>query len=252
LTRRNLPITEEFLALRRKADFFLGATRYFDTLKSRKLPVVFPVMQEDLNAHFDIKGLYNPCLLTQGDAILSHRGIVPNDNTVSLPESNVTIITGPNNTGKSVYIKAVGLTLALAHNGFPIPATSARIRHLDGIVTHSTHPEDIERGEGGLADELRRLREGLACASKETFFLINEPIKGTSHQDAIEISLRLISALIKLGAPAFITTHIHEVASITDKWEGVQNMQTKFRIREGIIIPSYQIVPGTAQVSHGI
>lgn len=251
LTKRNLSIAEEFLTFRRKADFFLGATRYVDALKSHNLPILFPTMQESLDVHFDIKGLHNPCLLTQNEGILSHRGMVPND-AVSLPDSNITIITGPNNTGKSVYVKAVGLALTLAHNGFPIPATTARIRQLDGIVTHRTHPEDIEQGEGGFADELRRLKEGLMSSSKRTFFLIDEPIKGTSPQDANEISLRLISALKALGAPTYITTHLHEVANAVDKWEGVKNMQTEFRIEEDKIIPSYKIVLGMAQVSHGV
>lgn len=251
LTERILSIAEEFLTFRRKADFFLGATRYVDILKSHNLPVLFPTMQENLDVHFGINSLYNPCLLTQNEGILSHRGMVPND-AVSLPDSNVTIITGPNNTGKSVYVKAVGLALTLAHNGFPIPATAARIRQLDGIVTHRTHPEDIEQGEGGFADELRRLKEGLMSSSKRTFFLIDEPIKGTSPQDANEISLRLISALKALGAPTYITTHLHEVANLVDKWEGVKNMQTEFRIEEDKIIPSYKIVPGMAQVSHGV
>lgn len=251
LTKRNLSIAEEFLTFRRKADFFLGATRYVDVLKSHNLPVLFPTMQENLDVHFDINGLYNPCLLTQNEGILSRRGMVPND-AVSLPDSNITIITGPNNTGKSVYVKAVGLALTLAHNGFPIPATTARIRQLDGIVTHRTHPEDIERGEGGFADELRRLKEGLMSSSKRTFFLIDEPIKGTSPQDANEISLRLISILKALGAPTYITTHLHEVASAVDKLEGIQNMQTEFRIEKDKIIPSYKIVPGMAQTSHGV
>lgn len=251
LTEHNLSIAEEFLTFRRKADFFLGATRYVDVLKSHNLPVLFPTMQENLDVHFDINGLYNPCLLTQNEGILSRRGMVPND-AVSLPDSNITIITGPNNTGKSVYVKAVGLALTLAHNGFPIPATTARIRQLDGIVTHRTHPEDIERGEGGFADELRRLKEGLISSSKRTFFLIDEPIKGTSPQDANEISLQLISALKALGAPTYITTHLHEVANVVDKWEGVQNMQTEFRIKNNRIVPSYKIVPGIAQTSHGV
>ncbi len=251
LTKRNLSIVGEFLTFRRKADFFLGATRYVDVLRSHNLPVLFPTIQENLDVHFDIKGLYNPCLLTQEDVILSRRGMVPND-AVSLPDSNVTIITGPNNTGKSVYIKAVGLALVLAHSGFPIPATTADIRQFDGIGTHFTHPEDIERGEGGFADELRRLKEALMFASKRTFFLIDEPIKGTSPQDAIEISLRLISALRRLGAPTYIATHLHEVVSAVDEWEGIQNMQTEFQIDKGKIIPSYKIVPGMAQASHGV
>jgi len=251
LTKRNLSIAEEFLTFRRKADFFLAATRYVDALRSHNLPVLFPTIQENLDVHFNIKGLYNPCLLTQEDVIFSHRGMVPND-AVSLPDSSVTIITGPNNTGKSVYVKAVGLALTLAHNGFPIPATTAHIHQLDGIATHCTHPEDIEHGEGGLADELRRAKEDLMYASKRTFFLIDEPIKGTSPQDAKEISLRLISALRRLGAPAYITTHLHEVASAVDEWEGIQNMQTEFRIEKDKIIPSYKIVPGMAQTSHGV
>lgn len=251
LTEHNLSVAEDLLTFRKKADFFLGATRYVDVLRSHNLPVLFPIIQKDLNIHFDIKNLYNPCLLMQDKEILLHRGMVSNDAT-SFPDSSVTIITGPNNTGKSVYVKAVGLALTLAHSGFPIPATTARIRQLDGITTHRTHPEDIEKGEGGFADELRRLKEGLTSSSKRTFFLIDEPIKGTSPEDANEISLRLISALRVLGAPTYITTHLHEVASAVDKWEGTRNVQTEFCIEEDKIIPSYKIVPGMAQTSHGV
>jgi DNA mismatch repair protein MutS len=149
-------------------------------------------------------------------------------------------------------VKSIGLAYVLAQNGFPIPAQYAQLIELDGIYTHFIHPEDITLGEGSYLDELRRIKELFQKATPRTLIIIDEPIRGTSPEDAKEMSIRFIKGFLKLKAPTFFTTHLHDVARKVENWDGVKNLQTKVELVGKNIKPTYKIVPGKSDKSYGI
>lgn len=248
LIERNMPFILKTLEYRKPMDFFLGAPRYAEKVKSAGLPLSFPSFTKE--GCLLIKELYNPCLLLQRH-IEKKEDIVPND-VESRPGQNVAIITGPNNTGKSIYVKSIGLAYALAQNGFPIPAQDAQLGELDCIYTHFVHPEDIRLGEGSYLDELRRIKELFQKATPKSLLIVDEPIRGTSPEDSEEMSLRFIKGFIKLKAPAFLTTHFHSVAREVGDWEGVRNLQTEVAVDGKEIRPTYEIIVGEAGKSYGL
>lgn len=248
LVEQNLPLIQELLEYRKLIDFFLGAARYVDRMKLSGIPLVFPDFSR--KEGFLIKELYNPLLLLQSD--IEERGDIIANDAESSPEQNVAIITGPNNTGKTVYVKSIGLAYVLAQNGFPIPASEAEICELQDVYTHFVHPEDIALGEGSFLDELRRIGEMLQSATSKSLLIIDEPIKGSSPEDAEKISLRIIRGLLLLKAPVFLTTHLHSVAGEASNWKGVKALQTGVNLKEKKIQPTYKIKPGKAEKSYGI
>lgn len=248
LIKQNSPSTQKILEYRKIMDFFLGATRYIEKIKSNETPLTFPSFTKEEG--FLIKELYNPCLLLQ-KGIRGKEDIVTNDAESNF-EQNIAIITGPNNTGKTVYVKSIGLAYALAQNGFPIPAQNAQLSELDSIYTHFVHPEDITLGEGSYLDELRRIKELFQTATPKSLLIADEPIRGSSPEDAKEMSLRFIKGFMKLKAPTFLTTHLHGVAKEADNWEGVRNLQTEIMSDGKEIKPTYKIKPGEAGKSYGV
>lgn len=248
LIEQNLPFILKTLAYRKPMDFFLGSTIYADKMESVGIPLTFPSFTKE--SGLLIKELYNPCLLLQRH-IKEKKDIVPND-VESCPEQNVAIITGPNNTGKSIYVKSIGLAYTLAQNGFPIPAQGAQLSELDCVYTHFVHPEDIELGEGSYLDELRRVKELFEGATPRSLLLVDEPIRGTSPEDAEEMSLRFIKGFIKLKAPTFLTTHYHSVARKVGDWDGIKNLQTEVAVDGKKLRPTYKIILGEAGKSYGL
>lgn len=248
LIEQNLPLIQGILRYRKMMDFLLGATRYREKIESSGIPLTFPSF--DNEDGLLIIELYNPCLLFQ-EGIKGKEGIVAND-VESNPEQNVAIITGPSNTGKTVYVKSIGLAYVLAQNGFPIPAIKASLSELDGIYTHFIHPEDIALGEGTFLDELRRGKELFQNATSKSLVLVGEPVRGNSPEDVIKINFRLIKGFVRLNAPTFLTTHLHSVSQEVDGWEGVRNLQTEVKLDGNKIIPTYRIKPGTAGKSYGV
>lgn len=248
LIEKNLPLIQGMLEYRKKMDFFLGATRYVEKMESEGLPLTYPRFTE--NQVLEIKELYNPILLLQRE-IREGRDIVPN-NVESNPEESMTVITGPNNTGKTVYVKSIGLAYALAQNGFPITAREAQLTELDGLHTHFVHPEDIRLGEGAYLDELRRIKELFQKATARSLIIVDEPIRGTAPEDAEAMTLRFVKGFLELKATTFLTTHLHLVSREVEDWDGVRNLQTEVELEGDEIKPTYKIKLGKAGRSYGV
>lgn len=240
LVMKNLSNMTEILTYPERLEFFLGGLRYIKTIESAGLPLVFPVFKK--KREFAVKELYNPCLFLRGWI-----KIIPNDVQFD-PKENVAIITGPNNSGKSVYVKSIGLAYCLAQNGFPIAARVAELSELKDIITHFVSPGDIAKGEGMYLDELRRIRELFLSASKESLLVVDEPIRGSSFEDAEEMSLRFIKGFLFLGAPTFLTTHLHQVSEKVNSWQGIRNLRTKIDKNHK---PTYKIILGREK-SYGV
>ncbi|MFH1188461.1 MAG: hypothetical protein V1652_01290 [bacterium] len=202
-------------------EFFLNSLRYIDTIRSYNLPIVFPIMYEkadDISFH----ELYNPCLLMQ----CSSRKLVSNMAQIN-DNKKVIIITGPNNSGKSVYIKSIGIAHILAQNGLPICAKKAKMKECDRIATHCIAKGDIAQGEGMFVQELNRIDRLIDYVTPNSLILIDEPIRGSSFEDAEAMTLRLIKGFAELGAVTYITTHLHDAAQKAEEINEVKNLRTE-------------------------
>jgi len=89
-------------------------------------------------------------------------------------------------------------------------------------------------------------------ATPRSLIIVDEPIRGSSPEDAKEMSLRFIKGFIKLKAPTFLTTHLHGVAREADGWKGVKNLQTEVEVDGKELKPTYKIKLGKAGKSYGI
>lgn len=142
--------------------------------------------------------------------------------SIEISEStNLCFLTGPNMAGKSTFLKSVGLSIYLAHIGFPVPATKMTTTIYHGIVTTINLSDDLNRGYSHFYSEVSRIKEtALKLKEKKKLFVIfDELFRGTNVKDAFDASLLIIKSFANISdSTFFISTHITEVA------ENINNM----------------------------
>jgi DNA mismatch repair protein MSH5 len=125
---------------------------------------------------------------------------------------NVLILTGPNYSGKSVYLKQVALIVYMAHLGSYVPAESAKIGLTDRILSRVTTRETVSRTQSAFMIDLQQISQALSLATPRSLLIIDEFGKGTDSSDGAGLACAVFNYLIGLGnnGPKVIgATHFH-------------------------------------------
>jgi DNA mismatch repair ATPase MutS len=162
-----------------------------------------------------IEGCYNVVLAlklaAQGHEPELSRLIVAND--LAFGPHEIAVLTGPNQGGKTTYMRAVGLAHVMCQAGLPVPGLRARLAVVDAVHTHFPRSERGDLESGRFAEEMRRLREIFAQATPQSLILLNESLAATNSRESLELAREVVGALQALGARAIYTTHLFELAS---------------------------------------
>ncbi|MCY1719680.1 hypothetical protein OU798_04965 [Prolixibacteraceae bacterium Z1-6] len=132
-----------------------------------------------------------------------------------IKDKNLCFLTGPNMSGKSTFLKTVGLLVYLAHAGFPVPASSLKLSPLNVLFTTINLADNLGLGFSHFYSEVRRVKEmAIALQSKERMLVIfDELFKGTNVKDAFDATLMVVQSLSRIeNCFFFISSHILEVA----------------------------------------
>lgn len=130
-------------------------------------------------------------------------------------QSNLCFVTGANMSGKSTFLKTMGLMIYLSHVGFPVPAKSLKTSILNGLFTTINLTDNMNLGYSHFYSEVKRVKDLALKIKPESRFLIifDELFRGTNVKDAYDASLMIVSALAKIrNTNFFISTHILEIA----------------------------------------
>jgi DNA mismatch repair protein MutS len=144
-------------------------------------------------------------------------GVVTNVMTFDDTHGRVWILTGPNRSGKTTYMRAVGLAHVLFQAGLYVPARSARLSPVDAIYTHFPGREQAQLGMGRLDEEAERLAGIFQHATPHSLVLLNETLAGTAASEALGLARDAVRGLRLLGARAVYVTHLHELALTVDE-----------------------------------
>ena len=165
------------------------------------------------------------------------------------------LITGPNMSGKSTYLRQVGLIVLLAQIGSSVPAESARIGVVDRIFTRVGASDRLARGESTFMVEMRETAEILAQASPRSLVILDEIGRGTSTFDGLSIAWAVAEYLHDtpaLGARTLFATHYHELADLALLRERVRNGHFEVREWGEDVVFLRRLVAGPASRSYGI
>jgi len=151
-------------------------------------------------------------------------GFVPND-TALTPDRRVAVVTGPNMSGKSTYMRQVALVVLLAQAGSFVPAASADLRVVDRIFTRVGASDDIAGGRSTFMVEMTELSSILRAATEDSLVLLDEVGRGTSTTDGLAIA-RAATEYVhdELGATTLFATHHHELTADADRLPDALNL----------------------------
>lgn len=186
------------------------------------------------------------------ELLLSHGDFVPNPTTLD-PEQKVYIITGPNMSGKSTYLRQLGLIVLMAQLGSYVPASYARIGVTDRIFTRIGASDDLARGVSTFLAEMNETANILNNASRRSLVLLDEIGRGTSTFDGMSIAWATTEYLLKhVKCKTIFATHYHELTELHSISSKIKNYQIGAKRYEDKIIFLHQLKPGGCDESYGI
>ena len=182
----------------------------------------------------------------------TQRSFVPN--RTSLDDSNrVAVITGPNMSGKSTYMRQVALIVILAQIGSFVPAAQARIEIVDRIFTRVGASDDIAGGRSTFMVEMTELADILDHATEQSLVLLDEVGRGTSTTDGFAIAQAVTEHLHdEVGALTLFATHHHDLTAVAASLDAACNVFFRTRQTEEGVVFEHELERGTADASYGV
>jgi DNA mismatch repair protein MutS len=187
------------------------------------------------------------------DQTLPPGTFVPNDVALGPERGQLWIITGPNMSGKSTFIRQVALLTLMAHMGSLVPAREARIGITDRIFTRVGSSDNLAGGQSTFMVEMTEAANILNNASLRSLIILDEIGRGTSTYDGVSLAWAITEYLHdRIGCRTLFATHYHELAQLADRLPGVRNYNVVVREWQDEIVFLHKIAAGSADKSYGI
>ena len=168
-------------------------------------------------------------------------------------KKNFIILTGPNMSGKSTYMKQTALIIIMAHMGSYVPADYAKIGLVDRIFTRIGASDDLMTGQSTFMLEMSEVANILNSATEKSFIILDEIGRGTSTFDGISIATAISEYIHdNIRAKTIFATHYHELTQLGDKLDRAENYRIEVEENDKDIKFLREIVKGGADKSYGI
>jgi len=206
------------------------------------------VVEEDV---LDIRDSRHPVV---ENSLRSGERFVPND-VIFEEGERIRLITGPNMSGKSTYLRQVALIALLAQMGSYVPADQATIGLVDRIFTRIGAQDEIHAGQSTFMVEMVETANILNHATGRSLLILDEIGRGTSTYDGVSIAWSVVEYLHnhpELRPKTLFATHYHELTQLADLLPGVRNYNVAVSEADNQVVFLHKIVPGGADRSYGI
>ncbi len=194
-----------FELLRTELAFYVACLNLYAVLVSLDVPVSMPRPQTDGGRACRFRELCDPSL-----ALSLRRGVV--GNTVDADGTNLVIITGANQGGKSTFLRSVGVAQLMMQAGMFVAAESFEAELCTDLFTHFRREEDAAMESGKLDEEFDRMSEIVDGLSPGAMVLFNESFASTNEREGSEIARQVTRALVEAHVRVFFVTHLHAFA----------------------------------------
>ncbi len=231
----------------KKTAYILSLLDAYSSLSivSEEYKLVRPKLVNDRNV--DIKDGFHPVVES-----INKNEYVKND-VIMDEDTNTLLITGPNMSGKSTYMRQFAITIILSQMGSFVPASSATLPIFDAIYTRIGASDDLVGGESTFMVEMLEARNAIVNATENSLILFDELGRGTATYDGLSIAqsiLEYVSSNIK--CKTMFSTHYHELTDLENKDKGIKNVHVDAIEENGVITFLHKVKDGAVDKSYGI
>lgn len=186
------------------------------------------------------------------EKVLGRQDYVPNDVKMG-PENSIMLITGPNMSGKSTYMRQLALIVVLAQMGSFVPATSAQLPIFDQIFTRIGAADDLISGDSTFMVEMGEANNALKHATPSSLILFDELGRGTATYDGMALAQAIIEYVhANVHAKTLFSTHYHELTALEEELPELKNMHVGAIEKNGDLVFVHKMEDGPADQSYGI
>lgn len=209
---------------------------------------VRPAVCDDLGKATSIIGGRHPVVES-----FMNDSFVPNDIAFDPVKQQAIILTGPNMSGKSTYIRQVALIFLMCQIGCYVPTERADIVLADRIFTRVGASDNLASGESTFMVEMNETANILNNATNRSLVILDEVGRGTSTFDGVSIAWSIAEQIVeKIGARTLFATHYHELIELESLYKTIKNFNIQVIEKNGKIYFMHKIVPGGTDKSYGV
>ncbi len=186
------------------------------------------------------------------EKMLAKQMYVPNDCVLS-DDKNMMLITGPNMSGKSTYMRQVALIVVMAQMGCYVPAAEASLPITDQIFTRIGAADDLAAGQSTFMVEMMESQHAITHATKNSLLLFDEIGRGTSTYDGMSLAQAMMEYIHdEIGANTLFSTHYHELTDLEQQLGRLQNVHVSATEQDGRVVFLHKVKAGAADKSYGV
>ena len=183
---------------------------------------------------------------------VSKEAYVPND-IIMDEATDVLLITGPNMSGKSTYMRELAIIIIMAQMGSYVPAKSANLPIIDKIFTRIGASDDLVSGESTFMVEMKEAQNALVHATKDSLILFDELGRGTATYDGMSLAEAILEYVAKnIKCKTLFSTHYHELTQLDQEFLNVKNVHVAAKEEGNMITFLHKVQNGPADKSYGI
>nr|WP_147608035.1 DNA mismatch repair protein MutS [Kurthia massiliensis] len=186
------------------------------------------------------------------EKMLNKSTYVPNDCVLNENE-NMMLITGPNMSGKSTYMRQVALITVMAQMGCYVPADEAVLPITDQIFTRIGAADDLAGGQSTFMVEMLESQHAITNATERSLLLFDEIGRGTSTYDGMSLAQAMMEYIHDhIGANTLFSTHYHELTALEEQLSHLRNVHVSATEQDGRVVFLHKVKEGPADKSYGI
>ncbi|XIF20403.1 MAG: DNA mismatch repair protein MutS [Acetilactobacillus jinshanensis] len=186
------------------------------------------------------------------EKVMGHQSYVPND-VIMNKDTQILLITGPNMSGKSTYMRQLALTVIMAQMGCFIPAKSAVIPIFDQIFTRIGAADNLIAGQSTFMVEMQESNEALQHATPHSLILFDELGRGTATYDGMSLAQAIIEYVHNhIHAKTLLSTHYHGLTTLAKHLPHLKNVHVGATEKNGNLVFLHKVENGPADKSYGI
>ncbi|MFA6800498.1 MAG: DNA mismatch repair protein MutS [Acholeplasmataceae bacterium] len=175
------------------------------------------------------------------------------ENDIIMEPGEIFLITGPNMSGKSTYMRMLALMVYMAQCGSFVPAESAKMPLYDALFTRIGSSDDLSGGKSTFMVEMVESNEALTRATNQSLILFDEIGRGTATYDGMALAQGMIEYIHeKIGAQTLFSTHYHELTYLEETLPRLTNLCVKAKEEKNTMVFLHHVEKGTTDKSYGI